>query len=95
MCGPKAAQNIYQSLCCLLSTAVHLCNQACEGVDAVIVSNHGGRQMDGTLGSIEALSEVVAACKGGPYGPIEVFLDGGVRRGKDIFKALALGAQSA
>ena len=67
---------------------VELCAQA--GADAVIVSNHGGRHLDNTLATIEVLSEAVAAAKGG----IEILLDGGVRRGADVVKALALGAKA-
>jgi isopentenyl diphosphate isomerase/L-lactate dehydrogenase-like FMN-dependent dehydrogenase len=59
------------------------------GVDAVVVSNHGGRQLDGAVASIEALPAVVAAVAG----RIPVLMDGGVRRGSDIAKALALGAR--
>lgn len=58
------------------------------GVDGVIVSNHGGRQLDGALPSLRALPDVVRAVDG----RIPVLLDGGVRRGGDVFKALALGA---
>ncbi len=57
-------------------------------VDGIIVSNHGGRQLESDLSTIEALPEVVAAAKG----KIPVMLDGGIHRGTDIFKALALGA---
>ncbi|HEU4599683.1 MAG TPA: alpha-hydroxy acid oxidase [Solirubrobacterales bacterium] len=60
------------------------------GCDGVIVSNHGGRQLDGTPASIEALPEVVAAVDG----RAEVLLDGGVRRGGDVVKALSLGAKA-
>lgn len=60
------------------------------GVDAVAVSNHGGRQLDGTMGTIEVVAECVRAARG----RCEVFVDGGFRRGKDIFKALALGANA-
>jgi L-lactate dehydrogenase (cytochrome)/(S)-mandelate dehydrogenase len=58
------------------------------GVDGVIVSNHGGRQLDGALPSLRALPGVVQAVDG----RIPVLLDGGVRRGGDVFKALGLGA---
>ncbi|MBV9945113.1 MAG: alpha-hydroxy-acid oxidizing protein [Solirubrobacterales bacterium] len=61
-----------------------------EGIDAVIVSNHGGRQVDGSVASLEALPAVVEAVNGG----IPVLLDSGVRSGADIFKALALGARA-
>jgi (S)-mandelate dehydrogenase len=58
------------------------------GVDAVAVSNHGGRQLDAAMSSIQALPAVVAASGG----RIEVYLDGGIRRGSDIARACALGA---
>jgi L-lactate dehydrogenase (cytochrome)/(S)-mandelate dehydrogenase len=61
-----------------------------RGVDAVIVSNHGGRQVDGALASARALPRVVQAVDG----RIPVLLDGGIRRGSDVFKALALGAHA-
>ena len=60
------------------------------GADAIIVSNHGGRHLDNTLATIEVLSEAVAAAKG----RVEILLDGGVRRGADVVKALALGARA-
>jgi isopentenyl diphosphate isomerase/L-lactate dehydrogenase-like FMN-dependent dehydrogenase len=60
-------------------------------VDGIIVSNHGGRQLDGVAASIEALPEVVAAVGG----RCEVYIDGGFRRGTDVLKALALGARAA
>ncbi len=60
------------------------------GADAVIVSNHGGRQLDGAPATIRVLPEVVEAVGG----RIEVLLDGGVRRGGDVVKALALGARA-
>lgn len=60
-----------------------------SGVDAVIVSNHGGRQLDGTVATIDALPLVVAACAD----RVEVWLDGGVRSGTDMLKALAIGAR--
>jgi isopentenyl diphosphate isomerase/L-lactate dehydrogenase-like FMN-dependent dehydrogenase len=64
---------------------------ACEhGMAGVVVSNHGGRQLDGVAASLDALPEVVEACAG----RIAVLMDGGVRRGSDVVKALALGAQA-
>jgi 4-hydroxymandelate oxidase len=59
-----------------------------HGVDGIVVSNHGGRAEDTLRSTIECLPEVVAAVKG----KIPVLVDGGVRRGTDVFKALALGA---
>ncbi|HUC30518.1 MAG TPA: alpha-hydroxy acid oxidase [Candidatus Acidoferrum sp.] len=61
-----------------------------EGAAAISVSNHGGRQLDGLPASLRALPEVVAAVKG----QIEVWMDGGIRRGGDIVKALCLGANA-
>lgn len=61
-----------------------------HGVDGIIVSNHGGRQLDTTPPGIEALPEVVEAAAG----RCEVYMDGGVRRGTDVLKALALGARA-
>ncbi|KAF4459586.1 FMN-dependent dehydrogenase [Fusarium albosuccineum] len=58
------------------------------GVDAIIVSNHGGRQLDGVPSTLEALPEIVDEVRG----KITVILDGGISRGSDVFKALALGA---
>jgi len=60
------------------------------GADAVVVSNHGGRQLDGVAATITVLPEVVAAVDG----RMEVLLDGGVRRGSDVVKALCLGAKA-
>jgi 4-hydroxymandelate oxidase len=61
-----------------------------QGVDGIVVSNHGGRQLDSVPASIQALPEIVAAVAG----RCEVYLDGGIRRGTDILKALSLGARA-
>jgi isopentenyl diphosphate isomerase/L-lactate dehydrogenase-like FMN-dependent dehydrogenase len=61
-----------------------------EGAAAVVVSNHGGRQLDSVSPTLRALPEVVAAV----HGQIEVLVDGGVRRGSDIVKAICLGARA-
>ena len=59
-----------------------------RGVDGVIVSNHGGRQLDGAIAGLDALPRIVEAVGG----RIPVLVDGGVRRGADVVKAIALGA---
>jgi isopentenyl diphosphate isomerase/L-lactate dehydrogenase-like FMN-dependent dehydrogenase len=61
-----------------------------HGVDGIICSNHGGRAMDSCRPSIESLADVLA----GARGRVPVFVDGGVRRGSDVFKALAMGAKA-
>ncbi|KAF9283394.1 Hydroxyacid oxidase 1 [Mortierella alpina] len=61
------------------------------GVEGILVSNHGGRQLDGVLATIDALPEVLNAVKGRN---VEVYMDGGVRKGTDVLKALALGAKA-
>ena len=61
-----------------------------EGAAAVVVSNHGGRQLDGVFPTLRALPEVVAAVRGRS----EVLMDGGIRRGSDVVKALLLGARA-
>jgi isopentenyl diphosphate isomerase/L-lactate dehydrogenase-like FMN-dependent dehydrogenase len=64
---------------------------ACEhDVAAIVVSNHGGRQLDGVPATIELLPEIAEAVEG----RLEVLHDGGVRRGTDVVKALALGARA-
>ena len=62
-----------------------------SGADALVVSNHGGRQLDGTLSSISALSDIVQAIQA-ENSDIEVWLDSGIRSGQDVLKALAVGA---
>jgi L-lactate dehydrogenase (cytochrome) len=59
------------------------------GADAIVVSNHGGRQLDGTASSIRALPEIVDAVQG----KTEVWFDGGIKSGQDVLRALALGAR--
>ena len=61
-----------------------------HGVDGLVVSNHGGRQVDGAIASIDALPNVVEAADGA----VPVLLDSGIRGGADVFKALALGARA-
>lgn len=58
------------------------------GAEGIIVSNHGGRQLDGAVSPLRVLSDIVAACP-----DIPIMMDGAVRRGTDVFKALALGAK--
>jgi len=60
------------------------------GASAAIVSNHGGRQLDGAIATIDALGEVVEVAGG----KIDILLDGGIRRGTDVLKAIALGAKA-
>ncbi len=60
-----------------------------HGADSIVVSNHGARQLDQTIASIDALSEVVEAVEGA----VEIYVDGGVRRGTDALIALSLGAR--
>jgi isopentenyl diphosphate isomerase/L-lactate dehydrogenase-like FMN-dependent dehydrogenase len=61
-----------------------------EGAAAVVVSNHGGRQLDGVPASLRALPEVVKAVNG----QVEILMDGGIRRGTDVVKAICLGARA-
>jgi len=61
-----------------------------HGIDGIIVSNHGGRQVDGAIATLDALPGIASAVGG----RIPVLLDGGIRGGADVFKALALGAQA-
>ena len=61
-----------------------------EGADAIVVSNHGGRQLDGVRATVQMLPEVLEAVGG----RVEVLVDGGVRRGGDVVKALCLGARA-
>src|SRR5262245_5952936 len=78
----------------LIVKGVHTGDDARRAIDAgasaVVVSNHGGRQLDGVPASLRSLPEVLAAVNG----RIEVLMDGGIRRGGDIVKALCLGARA-
>ena len=60
------------------------------GVAAIVVSNHGGRQLDGCLATADALPPIVEAVQG----RVEIYVDGGIRSGADVLRALALGAQA-
>lgn len=60
------------------------------GVDGIVISNHGGRQVDGSISTLEALPAIAATVKG----RIPIILDSGIRGGADAFKALALGARA-
>ncbi|XP_072028363.1 2-Hydroxyacid oxidase 1-like isoform X1 [Amphiura filiformis] len=74
-----------------IMTAEDAHNAVLHKADAIIVSNHGGRLLDGALATIDALPEIVQAVHGSD---IEVYLDGGIRKGTDVLKALALGAKA-
>ena len=63
---------------------------ALAGVQGIIVSNHGGRQLDGAIATLDALPEIVSAMRGTG---LDIIVDGGIRRGTDVVKALALGAK--
>ena len=63
-----------------------------SGADALVVSNHGGRQLDGALSSISALSDIVQAVQA-ENSNIEIWLDSGIRSGQDVLKAISLGAK--
>ena len=80
--GPIIAKGVH--------TADDARNAVAAGADAVVVSNHGGRQLDGVAGTISVLPEVVDAVGD----RVEVLLDGGIRRGSDVVKALCLGAKA-
>lgn len=73
-----------------ITTAEDAARALAEGMDGIVVSNHGGRTLDCLPASLDVLPEVVAAVDG----HIPVLMDGGIRRGSDVFKALALGAKA-
>jgi L-lactate dehydrogenase (cytochrome) len=78
----------------VIAKGVHTADDARKAIDhgasAVVVSNHGGRQLDGVAPTLRVLPEVLDAVNG----QIEVLLDGGIRRGSDVVKALAIGARA-
>jgi L-lactate dehydrogenase (cytochrome) len=78
----------------LVVKGVHTADDARRAVDAgaqaIVVSNHGGRQLDGVAATLQVLPEVVQAVRG----QVEILLDGGIRRGSDVIKALCLGARA-
>ncbi|MGH9456883.1 MAG: alpha-hydroxy acid oxidase [Thermoanaerobaculia bacterium] len=78
----------------VIAKGVHTADDARRAIDhgaaAVVVSNHGGRQLDGVAATVRVLPEIVEAVDG----RIEVLLDGGIRRGSDVVKALCLGARA-
>ncbi len=78
----------------IVAKGVHTADDARRAIDygaaAIVVSNHGGRQLDGVAPTVRVLPEVVAAVNG----RVEVLLDGGIRRGSDVVKALCLGARA-
>lgn len=71
-------------------TAEDACRAIEAGANAIVVSNHGGRQLDGVPATLRVLPEVIAAVNG----RVEVLMDGGIRRGSDVVKALCLGAKA-
>jgi L-lactate dehydrogenase (cytochrome) len=73
-----------------IATAADAREAVAAGAAGIVVSNHGGRQLEGAPATIEALAEVVDAVGG----QVEVLLDSGVRRGADVVKALCLGARA-
>lgn len=78
----------------LVVKGVHTGDDARRAIDhgaaAVVVSNHGGRQLDGVAPTLRVLPEVIEAV----HGQVEVLLDGGIRRGSDVVKALCFGARA-
>lgn len=73
---------------CAVYTAEDVATAISYGLDGVVISNHGGRQLDSVPATLDALRECAPVAKG----KIPIAIDGGIRRGTDIFKAIALGA---
>ncbi|XP_031727011.1 hydroxyacid oxidase 1-like [Anarrhichthys ocellatus] len=76
--------------CLCVSSGEDAAQAVIYGVDGILVSNHGARQLDGVPATLDVLEEVVQAVQG----RCDVYMDGGVRRGTDVLKALALGAKA-
>src|SRR5207253_768646 len=78
----------------IIVKGVHTADDARQAIDhgasAVVVSNHGGRQLDGVAPTLRVLPEVIAAVNG----QVEVLLDGGIRKGSDVVKAVCVGARA-
>jgi len=93
--SPSTLRHIIKSTALpVIIKGVMTAEEAVETVDCgaagLVVSNHGGRALDSTPGTAEVLPEIAAAVKGS----IKIFIDGGIRSGEDVLKALALGAEA-
>ncbi|KAH0621879.1 hypothetical protein JD844_023591 [Phrynosoma platyrhinos] len=87
---PIVAKGILRGPMLFVPTADDAREAMKHGVNGILVSNHGARQLDGVPATIEVLPEIIEAVEG----KVEVFLDGGIRKGTDVLKALAIGARA-